>query len=55
MADVPVDEKYERRREFGMFLFLTAVLFPVLAVLAVAGYGFFVWMSQILLFGPPAG
>lgn len=50
-----LDEKYERRRELGMFLFLTVVLFPVLAVLVVSGYGFAVWMSQILLFGPPAG
>jgi periplasmic nitrate reductase NapE len=51
----PIDPKYERRREAGLFLLLTVVLFPVLAVLVVAGYGFAVWMSQLLLFGPPSG
>ena len=51
----PIDAKYERRREAGLFLLLTVVLFPVLAVLIVAGYGFVVWMSQLLLFGPPSG
>ena len=39
----------------GLFLLLTVVLFPFLAVLIVAGYGFAVWMSQLLVFGPPAG
>jgi nitrate reductase NapE len=43
-----------RRREFQLFLFLTVVLFPMLAVGLVAGYGFVVWMSQLVL-GPPAG
>lgn len=41
-----------RRRELGAFLFLTVVLFPVLAVLVVSGYGFAVWVSQ-MIFGPP--
>jgi nitrate reductase NapE len=35
-----------------MFLFLTVVLAPVLAVATVGGYGFVVWMLQ-MIFGPP--
>ena len=42
-----------RREEWRSFLFFTIVMAPVLAVLFVASYGFFVWMVQ-LLFGPPA-
>lgn len=41
-----------RKRELRLFLFMTVVLFPVLAVLTVAAYGFLVWMWQ-LLNGPP--
>ena len=44
-----------RRRELLVFLFLTLVLMPVSAVLIVSTYGFGVWMSQLLFFGPPAG
>ena len=42
-----------RQEELRSFLFFTIVMAPVLAVLFVASYGFFVWMVQ-LLFGPPA-
>ena len=38
--------------ELQTFLFLTVVLAPILAVVCVGGYGFLVWMSQ-LIFGPP--
>lgn len=41
-----------KRRELQLFLFLTVVLFPVLAVGIIAAYGFIVWMWQ-LLSGPP--
>ncbi|MBX3725143.1 MAG: periplasmic nitrate reductase, NapE protein [Xanthomonadales bacterium] len=41
-----------RRRELGAFLFLTVVLFPVLAVLLVSAFGFAVWTWQ-MIFGPP--
>ena len=40
------------KRELRLFLFMTVVLFPVLAVITVAAYGFLVWMWQ-LLNGPP--
>ena len=43
----------EKRRELFVFLFLTLVLAPVIAVLVVAGYGFLVWMFQIVA-GPPS-
>lgn len=42
----------QRKEEFRTWLFLTAVLAPVLAVLVVSGYGFVVWISQIIG-GPP--
>lgn len=45
-------ETRSRRRELAVFLFLTVVLFPVLAVLVVSGFGFAVWIWQ-MIFGPP--
>lgn len=47
------DPPSTRQEELRSFLFFTIVMAPVLAVLFVASYGFFVWMVQ-LLFGPPA-
>jgi len=41
-----------RREELRSFLFFTVVMAPVLAVLIVAGYGFAVWMYQLVA-GPP--
>ena len=43
-----------RRDELRSFLFLTIVMAPALAVMVVGGYGFVVWMMQ-LIGGPPAG
>lgn len=43
-----------KRRELLTFLFLTVILMPVLAVGVVGGYGFAVWMYQ-LVSGPPTG
>ena len=48
----PEDDVVVRRRERTAFLLLTAVLFPLLAVLIVAGYGFAVWVYQMFA-GPP--
>lgn len=47
-----VADSAAKRRELQLFLFLTVVLFPVLAVGLVAAYGFLVWMWQ-LVSGPP--
>jgi nitrate reductase NapE len=46
------EETFSKRREWGLFLFLTVVLAPVLAVGFVGGYGFLVWMYQLIA-GPP--
>lgn len=43
----------DKRRELVVFLFLTLVLAPIIAVLVVSGYGFLVWMYQIVM-GPPS-
>jgi periplasmic nitrate reductase NapE len=45
-------EPATRRQELRVFLFLTVLLFPALAVAIVAGYGFLVWIWQIFT-GPP--
>ncbi|AZG16948.1 MULTISPECIES: periplasmic nitrate reductase, NapE protein [Cupriavidus] len=47
-----VDDPQRKKEEVRSFLFLTAVMVPVLSVIIVAGYGFIVWMSQ-LISGPP--
>jgi nitrate reductase NapE len=42
----------EKRDERLAIVFLTVVLAPVLAVLIVGGFGFCVWMYQLIV-GPP--
>ncbi|HET9205689.1 MAG TPA: periplasmic nitrate reductase, NapE protein [Burkholderiaceae bacterium] len=41
-----------RREELRSVLFLSFVMAPVVAVAVVAGYGFLVWMFQLVA-GPP--
>lgn len=41
-------------QETWAFLLLTFVIFPLIAILTVAGYGFLVWFFQMLA-GPPGG
>jgi len=41
-----------RKQELRLFLFLVILLFPILAVAIVGGYGFLVWMFQVFA-GPP--
>lgn len=41
-----------RRRELITFLILAFGIWPIVAVGVVGGYGFLVWMWQII-FGPP--
>ena len=43
-----------RREELRSFLFLTVVMVPLLSVLIVSGYGFAVWMFQLVA-APPSG
>ena len=46
-----------RRRELLTFLILAFGIWPIVAVGVVGGFGFLVWMSQIILGppGPPGG
>jgi periplasmic nitrate reductase NapE len=46
------DERLSKGTELRTFLVLAVVLAPMLAVMIVGGYGFFVWMLQAV-FGPP--
>jgi len=41
-----------RRAEFFVFAIIVAFIWPVVAVGVVGGYGFLVWMTQLIL-GPP--
>jgi periplasmic nitrate reductase NapE len=41
-----------RRAELLVFAIIAAFIWPVVAVGVVGGYGFLVWMSQLIL-GPP--
>ena len=43
-----------KKQELRSFLFLTVVMAPVLTGLIIAGYGFLVWLYQIIA-GPPTG
>ncbi|GGX38749.1 periplasmic nitrate reductase, NapE protein [Saccharospirillum salsuginis] len=53
MEDLNAVPSGERKKlETRLFIFLIVFLFPILAVMIVGGWGFLVWMSQILL-GPP--
>ncbi len=42
-----------KKEEFRTWLFLALVLAPVLAVLIVSGFGFGVWLFQLIA-GPPS-
>ncbi|TCK19656.1 periplasmic nitrate reductase subunit NapE [Ancylobacter aquaticus] len=41
-----------RREEIVAFIVLAVLIWPIIAVGIVGGYGFLVWMFQ-LLYGPP--
>ncbi|HRO50353.1 MAG TPA: periplasmic nitrate reductase, NapE protein [Hyphomicrobium sp.] len=42
----------ERRAELSVFFLLAVIIWPVISVALIGGYGFVVWMWQIV-FGPP--
>ena len=53
MADQTEPSAQQAKKDETLaFLFLAFVLFPILAVVTVGGFGFIVWM-QHLIFGPP--
>jgi len=41
-----------KRGERRVFIFIAVFLFPILSVVLVGGYGFLVWILQ-MIFGPP--
>lgn len=45
-------QEVDKKTEFRSFILLCVFLAPALSMVIVGGYGFIVWMSQILL-GPP--
>jgi len=49
-----LQDELTKTQERRVFLFLVVFLAPALAFMIVGGYGFIVWMSQLLL-GPPGG
>ncbi|MDW7556115.1 periplasmic nitrate reductase, NapE protein [Azospirillum brasilense] len=51
-ASQPLPDPGAKRREIAMFLVLAVVIWPILSVAVVGGYGFLVWMSQLIM-GPP--
>lgn len=44
-----------RAQEIKAFLLLTGIVAPILTIGIVAGYGFFVWMYQLLTGTLPGG
>lgn len=42
------DSQREKSNELKMFLFIVVFLFPFLSVALVGGYGFAIWISQML-------
>ena len=46
------NETFTKAQELRSFLFLSVVMAPVLAAIFVSGYGFLVWMYQLVV-GPP--
>lgn len=46
------DHVLTKRGERRVFLFIAVLLFPILSIILVGGYGFLIWMTQ-LIFGPP--
>ncbi len=53
MADTQEEQSSNTKtRELRGFLFLTVVLAPVLTIAIVGGYGFAIWIYQLIA-GPP--
>ena len=48
----PKNDSLTKTQEWRSFLFLSVVMAPVLAGIIVAGWGFLVWMFQLVA-GPP--
>lgn len=55
MSYTPMDpeDKQRKTEEWRTWLFFTVFMAPIAAVLIVSGWGFLVWMYQLLIAGPP--
>ena len=51
-TETPPPDAPEKRHETIAFLFLSVVLFPLLSIMLVGGFGFIIWMQHLLI-GPP--
>ncbi|WP_292292388.1 periplasmic nitrate reductase, NapE protein [Marivita sp.] len=51
-GEAPQPKPPEKRHETIAFVFLSVVLFPLLSIILVGGFGFIIWMQHLLL-GPP--
>ncbi|RLQ87922.1 periplasmic nitrate reductase, NapE protein [Notoacmeibacter ruber] len=51
-VDPGLEKAPSRGNETLAFLFLSLVLFPLLSIVLVGGFGFVIWMEH-LMFGPP--
>jgi len=47
-------ERGDRSREIRVFVFLTVVMAPMIAVAVVGSYGLMIWLYQMFA-GPPTG
>ena len=51
-AEAGPDRKSARKRELLLFFILAIAVWPIIAVALVGGFGFILWMYQIIT-GPP--
>lgn len=51
-AEARPDDKAARKRELLLFFILAVGVWPIIAVAIVGGFGFILWMYQIIA-GPP--
>ena len=47
------EEKQRKTEEWRTWFFFTVFMAPIVAVVVVSGWGFVVWMYQLLIAGPP--
>ena len=49
---IATEDPQRKREEFRAWIFVSLIMAPLMSVLIVAGYGFLVWLYQLLV-GPP--
>jgi nitrate reductase NapE len=50
--DETLTVQQEKRSELKALAFIAIFLFPILSIIGVGGYGFIIWIMQLIL-GPP--